>query len=320
MNQATTLKPTSPSTSLANRSASGVWSPVLVPLDKALNIDARRFVQHAAWCLEQGCHGLALFGTTSEANSFSVDERMSLLEAALEGGIDPSRVMVGTGCCAITDSVRLTRHALAHGCTRTLVLPPFYYKGVSDQGLFRSYAALIDQVASDDLRVYLYHIPGVSGVPITQGLIDLLLARYAGTVAGIKDSSGDWANTAALLKGFPSLDVFPGSEVFLLDGLRAGGCGCITATANVNPAGVRAVFDRWSTSAEDADEVQNQATQIRKTIQSLPTVPTLKYLNAHYRKDPEWTRVRPPMLELPAEDGDKLVATLEEQGFQFTGV
>jgi 4-hydroxy-tetrahydrodipicolinate synthase len=214
-----------------------------MPVHEDFSIDVERFMVHARWLLEQGCHGLALFGTTSEANSFSVDERMALLEAALAAGIEPERLMVGTGCCALTDSERLTRHAVDNGCLKVLMLPPFYYKGVSDAGLYRSYATVIDRIGNDDLRVLFYHFPKLSGVPITAGLIELLLADYPGIIAGLKDSSGDWSNTADLIERFPEMSIFPGSERYLLQGLRHGGAGCITATANVNAAGARGVWD-----------------------------------------------------------------------------
>ncbi len=161
-----------------NRSIHGIWSPVLVPMHDDFSIDVERFLAHARWLLNEGCHGLALFGTTSEANSFSLEERMGLLEAALEAGIAPAQLMLGTGCCALPDSVRLTRHAVDNGCNKVLMLPPFYYKGVGDAGLYRSYAEVIDRIADDELRVLFYHFPKLSGVPITVGLIELLLADY----------------------------------------------------------------------------------------------------------------------------------------------
>ena len=233
--------------------AHGVWSPVLVPLLPDLSIDSERFFAHAQWLLAQGCHGLALFGTTSEANSFSVSERKALVEWVIEGGIPPERLMVGTGCCALTDSVELTRHALDAGCRRVLMLPPFYYKGMSDEGLFRSFAEVIERVGDPALEIFLYHFPRLSGVPVTEGLIALLDGEFPEIIAGVKDSSGDWSNTRMMLNRFPHLAIFPGSEIFLLDGLRTGGAGCITATSNVNAAGARAVFDAWNAGRDDAD-------------------------------------------------------------------
>ena len=297
--------------------ARGVWSPVLVPLRPDLSIDSSRFVAHARWLLGQGCHGLALFGTTSEANSFSVTERKALVEDVIEAGIPPEALMVGTGCCALTDSVELTRHALDAGCRRVLMLPPFYYKGMSDEGLFGSFAEVIERVANPDLRVFLYHFPRLSGVPVTEGLISLLVDAFPEVVAGVKDSSGDWSNTQMMLDRFPHLAVFPGSEVFLLAGLRAGGAGCITATSNVNASGARAVFDAWSAGRDDADARQAAATAVRRAIDRHPGIPAQKYLIAHHRNDPAWRKVRPPMVALSDDAGSDLFDALA--GTEFDG-
>ena len=295
--------------------AHGVWSPVLVPLRPDLGIDSGRFAAHARWLLAQGCHGLAMFGTTSEASSFSVAERKALVEEALGAGIPPERLMIGTGCCAFTDSVELTRHALDAGCRRVLMLPPFYYKGMSDEGLFRAFAEVIERVGEPALRVFLYHFPRLSGVPVTEGLIALLADAFPETVAGVKDSSGDWSNTRMMLDRFPSLAIFPGSEVFLLDGLRAGAAGCITATSNVNPAGARAVFDAWESGHGDPDTRQAAATTIRRVIDRHPGIPAQKYLLAHHRNDPAWRAVRPPMVALADGDGRVLLDGLAETEF-----
>ena len=295
--------------------ARGVWSPVLIPMQPDLSIDSKRFVDHARWLLAQGCHGLALFGTTSEANSFSVAERKALVEEVIEAGVPPESLMVGTGCCALTDSVELTRHAVDAGCRRVLMLPPFYYKGMSDEGLFASFAEVIERVGNSDLRVFLYHFPRLSGVPVTEGLIELLVDAFPAVVAGVKDSSGDWSNTRMMLERFPRLAVFPGSEVFLLAGLRAGGAGCITATSNVNAAGARAVFDAWSAGRDDADARQAAATAVRRAIDRHPGIPAQKYLIAHHRNDPAWRTVRPPMVALSDDAGDDLLDALADTEF-----
>ena len=303
----------SPIDSLA---AHGVWSPVLVPLRADLDFDAERFLVHAHWLLGQGCHGLALFGTTSEANSFTVSERKALLEKVVEDGIAPERLMVGTGCCAFPDSVELTRHAIETGCRRVLMLPPFYYKGMSDEGLFRSFAEVIERVGDPALRVFLYHFPGLSGVPITEGLTALLVSEFQAVIAGMKDSSGDWSNTRTMLDRFPSLAIFPGSETFLLDGLRAGGAGCITATSNVNAAGARAIFDAWKDGCDGADAKQAAATAVRRAIERHPGIPAQKFLVAHHRRDPAWRAVRPPMVALTDDSGRDLLQALEETEFE----
>ncbi|MGI9335442.1 MAG: dihydrodipicolinate synthase family protein [Gammaproteobacteria bacterium] len=295
--------------------AAGVWSPVLVPLRDDLGIDTQRFLTHAHWLLREGCHGLALFGTTSEATSFSVDERKSALEAVLAGGIEPQSVMIGVGCAALTDSVELTRHAVAAGVRRLLMLPPFYYKGVSDEGLHRSYATTLDRGASNDCELYFYHFPKLSGVPITHGLISRLRASHGDLVAGLKDSSGDWEHTRSLIEAFPDLAIFPGSESFLLRGLRAGGAGCITASANVNPAAIRGVYDAWRADAGDVDARDEAIRATRTAIEAHAMVSALKHITAHFRNDPAWRRTRPPLTELDARDGAALLESLATLGF-----
>jgi len=226
----------------------GVLSPVVTPFKADLSPDPERFVRQCRWLLSQDV-GLAVFGT----NSLSTEEKVELLDRLVGAGVDAGRMMPGTGCCALTDSVRLTAHAMKLGCGGVLMLPPFYYKGVSDDGLFKNFAEVIERVGDRRLRIYLYHIPPVSQVPITVPLIARLLKAYPGIVAGAKDSSGDWNNTKAYLDNFAKqgFDVFPGSETFLLQGMRGGGVGCISATANVNPGAIARLFASWR--AEDAD-------------------------------------------------------------------
>lgn len=297
--------------------AYGVWTPVLVPINEDLTIDVSRFLAHARGSLDSGCHGLAIFGTTSEANSFSVAQRKTLLEAAVDAGLPAERIMVGTGCCAISDSIALTQHAVSLGFKKVLVLPPFYYKNMSDAGLHRSYATLIDGVADPDLRVYLYHFPQLSGVPITFGLIELLLRDYPGIVAGLKDSSGDWKNTAGLLERFPQMAIFPGSETYMLDGLRGGGAGCITATANANAAAIRKVYDAWRNDDGSTDTLNEGIVAVRNAIGKYPLVPALKFLTARFRSDPAWRAVMPPMLPMSDADGEALLGALAKAGMAF---
>jgi 4-hydroxy-tetrahydrodipicolinate synthase len=299
---------------------SGVLAPVVTPFKPDLSPDAARYVGHCKWLLASGCRGLAVFGTNSEANSLSVDERMMLLETLIQGGVPADRLMPGTGMCALTDSVRLTAHAVALGCAGVLMLPPFYYKGVSDEGLFRNFAEVIERVADARLQVYLYHIPPVSQVPVTLPLIERLLKRYPGTVAGVKDSSGDWSNTKAMLDAFAKsgFDVFAGSEVFLLQNMQNGGKGCITATGNVNPAAINEVFERWQTP--EADALQKGITATRNVMQKYPMMAALKAVIAHWGRDPDWATVRPPLVELTPEQKKSLVAELSERRFDMPGL
>ena len=238
---------------------------------------------------------------------------MALLEAAVEGGVDAGLMMPGTGCCALTDSVRLTRHAVEAGCGGVLMLPPFFYKGIGDDGLFRSIAEVIERVGDSRLKVTLYHIPPQAQLGFSLALIERLITAYPDTVVGLKDSSGDWSNTKAIIDAFPGFATFSGSEVFLLDNLRAGGVGCITATGNVNMAAIRGVYDHWRDA--DAEPRQQAITLARETIQAQPMIPALKAIVAAHHDDPGWARVRPPMLELPAEEARALLAALRTLDF-----
>ena len=298
----------------------GVLSPVVTPFGKDLAPDAVRFVRHCKWLLANGCSGLAVFGTNSEANSMSVAEKLELLEALVAGGVPAAALMPGTGHCALTDSVAMTRRAVELGCGGVLMLPPFYYKGVSDEGLYRNFAEVIERVGDDRLRLYLYHIPPVSQVPITLGLIERLLKQYPGVVAGLKDSSGDWSNTKAVLDAFAKagFDVFAGSEVFLLDNMRHGGKGCITATGNVNPGAIDQVYRNWQ--APSADALQAGITATRKIVQKVPMIPALKAIIASYGNDPQWRTVRPPLVELERSQEEGLLAELRAAGFAMPGL
>ena len=297
----------------------GVLSPVLTPFTNDLEPDPVRFVQHCRWLSDSGA-GLAIFGTNSEGNSLSVAERRNLLEAVLAAGIEPAKLMPGTGCCAFPDTVELTRHAVSSGCAGVLMLPPFYYKNLSDDGLFRSFSEIIQRVGDGRLRLYLYHIPPVAQVPISLALIERLLKEYPGTIAGIKDSSGDWSNTEAMLRDFQSdsFDVFCGSEVFLLQTLRGGGAGCITATGNVNPAAIVNLYKTWQEPG--ADEKQAELAATRRTFETMPMISSMKAAIAWKRNDEQWYNVRPPLLNAPFDKTVQLREALTRCGFDMPGI
>jgi len=296
----------------------GVVAPVSTPFNADLSPAAPRFIQHCRSLLGQGA-GLAVFGTTSEANSLTVNEKHALLDALLDAGLPPQMMMPGTGTCALPDTIELTRHAVASGCAGVLMLPPFYYKGVSDEGLFRSYARVIEGVADPRLRIYLYHIPPVAQVSISLPLISRLLKTFPGIIAGIKDSSGDWNNTAAMLDEFRAqeFDVFCGSESFLLQTLRGGGAGCITATANVNAAAIARLCAQWQTA--DADAQQVALNRLRGVFQKLPMIAALKAALAWKSGDETWSIVRPPLVELGQVPRTQLEADLTAIGFELAG-
>jgi 4-hydroxy-tetrahydrodipicolinate synthase len=291
----------------------GVLVPVLTPFTAEGDPDNARFIGFCRWLLDEGAGGLAIFGTTSEANSLSAGERMALLDRLIGAGIPAQKLMPGTGACALTDAATLVRHAVGHGCGGVLMLPPFYYKPVEDDGIFAFLSAVINKVGAAALKVFLYHIPPVAVVGYSLDLVGRLIAAYPDTVVGLKDSSGDWQNTAALLERFPGFAVFPGSEVFLLDALKKGGAGCITATGNINVAALARLYALWRTP--QAEALQAAATTLRRAMQAYPMVPALKRVIAHFRDDPAWAAVRAPLTALGPAQSAALLAELSRLGF-----
>src|SRR3954469_11856235 len=298
----------------------GVLSPVVTPFKADLSPDKERFIAHCKWLLSQDC-GLAVFGTNSEANSLAAEERTMLLDALVSAGVDPARMMPGTGCCSLSETVALTSHAVRHGCAGVLMLPPFYYKGVLEEGLYRYFSEVVQRVGDARLRIYLYHIPPVAVVGITPGLVERLLKAYPNAIAGMKDSSGDWNNTKVFLDGFArsGFDVFVGSEGFLLANMRNGGVGTISATANVNPAAIHKLYTEWKNA--DADEQQQKLNVTRDAFgKKYLMISALKQGIAIYANDPAWAKVRPPLVELTPEQAKTLAAELEAISFTMPGL
>jgi 4-hydroxy-tetrahydrodipicolinate synthase len=297
---------------------SGLLAPVCTPFSEDLSPDAERLISHCRWLLSQNA-GLAVFGTNSEANSLSVEEKIELLDQLIDAGIDTSRMMPGTGHCALTDTVKLTAHAVNLGCAGTLMLPPFYYKDASDDGLYASFAEVIERVGDENLRIYLYHIPPIAHVGISPQLVERLVKNYPDTVVGIKDSSGDWNNTEALLElRLDDFRVFAGSEGFLLRNMRGGGSGCISATANIDPAAIHDLYKSWQ--SEDADAKQTKLNNVRSIAQKYPMIAALKATIADFRDDPQWEIVRPPLSPLSSDQISTLIAELRQADFNMPGL
>lgn len=295
----------------------GIFAPTLTPVRADLSPDVARWIEFSHRLLENGCHGLCPFGTTSEANSFGLDERMEMLEQLIDAGIPAAQLMPGTGACAIPDTVRLTAHAVKLGCSGVLVLPPFYYKAITDDGLFRAFAEVIERVGDARLRVYLYHIPPVSQVGLSLALIERLIQAYPGVVVGIKDSSADWNNLHALLTTFPGFGIFTGSERFLLQTLRLGGAGSINAVANVIAPLQRRLYEQMQyeqMQSPEAEGMQEEVNRFRQVYKDLPAIPALKQIMAHLRGDADWRHVRPPFVELSDAQAQGLIANLEASG------
>lgn len=291
----------------------GVWVAAMTPMNPDLSPDTTKFVSHCRWLLDQGANGLAVLGTTGEANSFSVAEKRRLLDAVAEGGISGDKLLPGTGSCAIPDTVEMTKHALSHGAAGVVMLPPFYYKNVSDDGLFAAYSEVIQRVGDGKLRIYFYHFPQMSATPISHNLIERLLKAYPNTIAGIKDSSGNLDNMLEMCRRFPGFGVFAGSEQFLLPVLRAGGVGCISATANATIGMCVEVLNNKDSANVDA--LQNELTGQRLAIQRQVLIPALKSIAARHTGDKSWLVTRPPVVPLSASEEAALFAALD--GTQF---
>lgn len=291
----------------------GVLAASLTPLRPDLSIDQPALTAHCRWLLARGCHGIALFGTTGEGPSFSVAERKAALEDVIAGGVPAAALMPGTGCGSLPEAIELTAHAVALGCPGVLALPPFYFKGVGDDGLFRYFSELIDRVGDARLRVYLYHIPQLSAVGLNLKLIERLLASYPAAVAGIKDSSGDWRNTRAILENFPGFGTFTGWDPHLRDLLRLGGAGAISGMPNINPTGLRRLYDSWSKPESDA--LHATASRLIEIVDAAPPTAGLRSVLAHHTGSAAWLTCRPPLAPIPRAEHDALIAAVATTGF-----
>jgi 4-hydroxy-tetrahydrodipicolinate synthase len=282
----------------------GVIAAAATPLTDNGAIDTAAYLDHCRWLLEHGCDGINVLGTTGEANSIGLAARHSLLDAVGASGLPMTQLMVGTGGCALSDTVELTRHAVQCGFAGQLVLPPFYYKPVDDDGIFAFFARLIDTVADDRLQLYLYNFPQLTGIPFSIAVIQRLIQAYPGVVVGLKDSSGDIDNAVAIVDACPGFAVFPSSEAVLQQGREQGFAGCISATVNLTSADAGRVWQNPATP--EAKTRQASISQIRAYIASYTLVPAIKFLLRRLHDSPVWERLLPPMVPITAAQGDAL--------------
>ncbi len=283
---------------------SGVFCASATPILEDGTPDHAAFAVHCKALIEEGCDGVALLGTTGEANSFSLEQRQHLLERVIVAGVDPQRLLPGTSQTNVPDSITLVKHAVGLGVKACVVLPPFYYKGVSDEGLFRFYAELIEGVGSDDLRVVLYHIPPIAQIGISLELTARLREAFPGIIVGVKDSSGKLESMEAYAKAFQGFSVLAGADPFMLPLLRAGGAGCITSSSNLIGKHLRVVFDNWfdETRSAEVEAAQARINAWRDLSNAYVQLPTVKAMLARRRNHMGWTRVRPPLVELNADE------------------
>lgn len=290
----------------------GVITPLLTPFNDDGSVADDLYGEHARQMLVDGAHYLSPFGTTGEATSVSLAERRATLESLVSRhGIDASSLMPGTGLCNLPETAELTRHAVELGCAAVMVLPPFFYTAASDDGLFAYMARLIDRVGCTTLRICIYHIPQNAGVGFSPALSARLNEAFPEVVIAYKDSSGDWANTQAVLAAAPRLAVFPASESRLREGLAHGAAGCISATCNLNSAAIRNLFDRVRVAQPDGlDALDDAVKRFRAVFQRAGLIEGMKAYLADLTGDLRWLNVRAPLLPHTREQGRRLAEEL----------
>ncbi len=291
----------------------GVNAAVLTGYHADLSLDLDRMAAHSRWLLANGCNGLGILGTTGEANSLGISERIEVMEGLVERGIPAATLLPGCGTTAIPDTVLLTKRAASLGVRGVLLLPPFFYKNPSEDGLFAYYSEVAQRVGGG-IALYFYHFPAQSAVPITLPLIERLLKAYPGTFKGIKDSTGDWANTKSYADAFAKdgFEVYCGDDSLMHANLNNNGAGCITAASNVGCAVSQRVYSNWNTA--EGETAQVALTAIRKAVTSVPLIPALKSLVARNTGNADWTIIRPPHLKLTAAQEAQLFTAFDASG------
>ncbi len=293
---------------VASSCPKGVYTAVSTPLLKDGQPDIQRFLEHCRWLLNIGCDGLAPLGTTGEANSLGMEQRLRMIEAIGSSDLPKQRLIIGTGSTSIEETVLASQAALKAGAGGLLMLPPYYYKNPSEDGLFNYFAAVANGLP-ETARIFLYHFPQMSNVPITVELVRRLRHSHPGMFVGLKDSSGDFSNTSAFLRNFPGFQVFAGSETLAVRTLEAGGWGCISATANLSAP---IVARRIAVGAgPEGSELDRQITEVRAAISAKGNVSATKAVMAIYRNDPEWARTAPPNVELNETVAQELASELD---------
>ena len=295
----------------------GINAAVLTAMNADLSIDLDRMAAHCRWLLANGCNGLAVLGTTGEANSLGISERIAVLEGLAERGIPAAKMLPGTGTTAITDTVKLTRKAAELGCRGALLLPPFYYKNPSDDGLLAYFNEVIQRVGGD-IAIYLYNFPQQSAIPFSVAFISRLLKANPGKIRGIKDSSGNYANGLSYVEAFAhdGFEVYAGDDGLLKPLLEKGSAGSITAASNVNCALGAEVYANWNSAAGATAQEVLSAT--RKAVISVPLIPALKALVARHTGDARWVNIRPPHLKLSTAEEAGLFSAFDASGIRLS--
>ena len=287
----------------------GVYTASLTPLKRSYEPNLQALVRHVQWLLESGSDGVALLGSTGEANSLTIEQRLAIIEISAKK-LPTDRLIMGTGSCSLKDAVHLTKASIDAGVYAVLVLPPFYYKPQSDKSVLRFFSELISIVDDTRLRIIFYNFPKLSGYNFSVEILQELKQRFGDIAAGIKESSGEWKNMLGIVQNIPDFMVYTGTETLLLDILNKGGAGCITATANLIAPECQRVYQAWKNNKlKVAEEAQMNLTNLRKTLENYPLVSELKSLFASKTNAEEWENMLPPFDLIL----DKQVEELTEQ-------
>lgn len=292
----------------------GVFAASVTPLKKDFTIDHEALLNHCNWLLANGNNGICFMGTTGEANSFSVNERIAALDYLVDKGFPSEKLLVGTGCCSLPDSIQLTRHATSKSVGGVLMLPPFYYKGLTDDGLLKYFSMVIESVADERLRIYLYHFPKMTGVPFTVSFVKALVKQFPTTLVGMKDSGGDWNNMKGVLDEIPGFKLYSGTEKYFLQTLMAGGAGTISATTNLTGRMAAQVYSNWK--AKEAETLQSKLTEARTAFEGPSFISSVKSVLSKAHDRPEWQNIRPPNSTLTGEQAEALEARLKAIAFE----
>ena len=285
-----------------------VYSAVLTPFKRDLTIDTKLFISHCEFLLKNNI-SLAPLGTTGEANSVSISEKVDLIKTIANSDLPKEKIIIGTGNSSFVDAAFLTKTAVENKIYSVLLLPPFYYKNVSDEGVYQYYKEIITTVKSKNLRIFLYNIPQVSGVIISIDLVNRLKKEFSDTITGIKDSSGNFENTKKY-KEVKNFIVYPGSEKFLYDGLHIGCSGCISATTNVNIEAAKLInsFDK-----SEGESINKKIKAVRDVFEKYPVIPALKATKI--KEDSNWSNIRPPLVALSDQQKSNLAKDLKDINF-----
>ena len=292
----------------------GVYCASLTPINEDYNINLNLFLSHCKWLLTQNLDGLALFGTTGEANSFSVDEKINALDFLINNRIPSDKILPGTGLCSIRDTVKFTKKCSELNVKAVLVLPAFFYNNVSDEGVVEYYKRVIEEVGDENLHYILYHIPQMCGVAITFEVIEKLIKIYPNNIVGMKDSSGNLDNMLKITKLFDNFSLFSGSDSLALKVCKRGGAGAITATSNISGKLLSFIINNHKKEhlIENFQEFQILQENIRRTLFTHEPISGLKAFTSVKQNNVEWNRVNPPLNNIESPQNHKVVITLTE--------